>query len=86
MKLGARIVLDIVLIFAVMSGWWHVALIVAIVGLIFFQLYIEAAIAGMVYDALFGIRSDHFFKQHIALIVSTALFIVTFLIRRSIRR
>ncbi len=53
-KYIVRILLDIFIIITIFSGWWPIALILGIVGACLHRSFIEIIIAGIVYDALFG--------------------------------
>jgi len=81
-----RVIIDIVLCFAILQGWWHAALIAGIIGLIFCRNYFEIIIAGIAYDALFHPVIGTVLKNHAAAIVAVCAYAVTMLVRSFVRR
>lgn len=55
-KLAGRIVFDIVLGACVFFGWWHVGLLVGFCALWLFPYYAELVLAGLAFDALYGMN------------------------------
>ncbi len=49
-----RITLDIVILIAVLLGWWFVFIPLAVIGAWLFPRYVEIVIAGFLHDALYG--------------------------------
>jgi len=47
--------LDVIVFVSVLFGWWYIAIPVGVIGAWVFPRYAELAIAGFIYDALFGI-------------------------------
>lgn len=50
-----RIIFDLMIMIAVIKGWWFLALPFGIVGVWLLPYFFEIIIAGIAYDALFGI-------------------------------
>jgi len=85
MKTILRIILDILLVIAVINGWWSVAIVLVLIGVWFFKLYIEIIIAGVAYDALFGMTSGMGWRGYEGTIFAIVLLIVIKLLKKLVR-
>ena len=83
---AVRITIDVALAIAVAQGWWHVALVVGIAGLVVCRNFIEIIAAGIAYDALFRPTFGLTISSHLAGLVATCAFALTVLVHSSIRR
>lgn len=68
-----RVTLDVIIFLLVISGWWFIALPLAIVGAWVFPRFAELAIAGFAYDALFGIGRGLGIMGYAGIILSAIL-------------
>ena len=85
MKLFLRIILDICIAIAVLNGWWPIAIILVLIGAWSFKLYIEIIIAGVAYDALFGMTHGMGWRGYEGTIFSVVLLIVVKLLKKLVR-
>ncbi len=85
-KVTIRIILDVILFFAVLKGWWFVALPFGIIGAWFFPYYLELIVAGIIYDSLFGMIPETGLWRYAGTIISTSAFVIMIPLRRIIRR
>lgn len=85
MKPAFRIILDILLFAAIINGWWPVAIALALIGAWFFKMYVEIIIAGIAYDALFGMTSGMGWRGYGGTICAITLLMAVKLLKRSIR-
>jgi hypothetical protein len=75
-KLFVRIIIDIVLVFLVIQGWWFVALPIGLIGGWFFPFYAEILLAGIAYDSLFGMVPGMGFSGYLGTIVSIVVLLI----------
>lgn len=79
-KNAYRILLDIVIAFCVIQGWWFIALPLAFGCAWRLSAYIELVIAGIAYDSLFGFVNGDGLWAYLGTITSVIGFgIITFL-------
>ncbi|MEK7646488.1 MAG: hypothetical protein AAB381_02230 [Patescibacteria group bacterium] len=69
-----RIIFGLLLGVSVLNGWWLVALPLCALGVWFFPLYIECIIAGIVFDALFGLTPGIGLWAYVGTIGSVVVF------------
>lgn len=81
-----RIIVDILLLIAIINGWWIVAIILGAVANWFFLYFVELIIAGVIYDSLFGYSPAFGLAGYYATIMSLILFIVICSLKRVLRR
>ncbi len=81
-----RIILDVLILFTVISGWWFIAVPLVIFGVWFRTLFIEALIAGLAYDALFGMSSEQGMSGWAGTITAIVLYTCILLAKRFIRK
>ncbi len=80
-----RSVVDIILFVSVLNGWWPVAFIVGAGGAWYWPHFIEIIVAGVAYDALFGMNSGLAMHGWLGTIVSILLYTVILLIKKIVR-
>lgn len=71
-----RIIVDLVLLFLVINGWWVMALLVGIGATWVFHAYIEIFFAGLAFDALFGDNSSSIFIRNLGIIISVIILVI----------
>jgi len=81
-----RIIVNIIIFVAVVSAWWHVALLISIIGTIIFPYFIEIIIFGIMFDALFGYSQSLGIYGYIGTISSVLIFLVIFWVNKTLRR
>lgn len=81
-----RIIFDIVIAISVLSGWWFIALPVAICGTCLFSYFIEIVIAGIAYDAFFGMVPGMGWKGYVATCISVVILLIVAGLKRVIRK
>lgn len=81
-----RVVTDIVIAFCVLQSWWLAAFAVAIIGAWFFPYFVEIIIAGLVFDALFGMLPDMGIWGYISTIEAICALIVIGGVRKIVRK
>ncbi|MFA6315698.1 MAG: hypothetical protein WC648_05025 [Candidatus Paceibacterota bacterium] len=81
-----RIVLNLLLGFCVIMGWWYFAIIIIVIGSISWAYYWEMILAGIVYDALFGMVPEMGVWGYIGTIVSIVLFLIISLLHSMLRK
>lgn len=75
-KILGRIVLDFLIAVSILNGWWFVALPLGIVGVWIYKNYFEFIIAGVAYDALFGMVKGTGWIGYIGTIISVIMYTV----------
>jgi hypothetical protein len=81
-----RILIDIILFYSVINGWWIVSIPLGILGTWFRESFIELIIAGVAYDALFGMNSSLGLAGWIGTITAVVLYTCILLTKRFIRK
>ncbi len=81
-----RIIIDIVLFASVVNGWWPLIFIFGVAGIWYFANFPEAIIAGVAYDALFGMSSGMGIRGWLGTIISIVLYTIILLIKKIVRR
>ncbi len=81
-----RIILDLFLLLAVISGWWIVALTVCIFSLFYFKNFFEILIFGVIFDALFGFNENLGYLGYIGTIVTVTTYIIFRWLKTILRR
>ena len=84
-KIILRIILDSLIAFSVLNGWWFIALPLALVGARSFSFFVEIIIAGMAYDALFGMMPSLGMRGYAGTISGIILFGVFAILRKEMR-
>jgi hypothetical protein len=85
-RTAVRIFLDILIFLSLIKGWWILALIFVFIALFAVSNFLEIIFFGMMYDAIFGIRSISYLSSHTAIIVSLVLYIGAYYMRSIIRK
>lgn len=86
MFLLKRPVIDIAILILIIFGWWHMALVLALYGLLRFRTYFEIIIFGLVYDSLFRMTSNMGASEYLGTILGVGIFGLYFLIKGAIRK
>jgi len=81
-----RILTGIVLFWAVINGWWPIIIIMGIVAAWYWPYYVEGIIAGVAYDALFGMVPGLGYRGYIGTIISIVLYTIILLSKKVVRR
>jgi len=85
-KLIGRILFDVIIAISVLSGWWFIALPVALCGAWLFSYFIEIVIAGIAYDAFFGMVPSMGWKGYVATIISIIILLIVTALKRVVRK
>ncbi len=80
-----RILLYLALAFTVINGWWFVSIPLIIIGIWLFSFKFEILIAGIVYDALFGMVGSMGVKGYIGTIVAVVILGSIYLLKKVVR-
>lgn len=86
MNIFIRIILDLIIFFAVLHGWWVVVVPLGLIGTWKYTWFVELIIAGIAYDSLFGLVPEMGFFGYAGIICSSIIFILVFSIKRVLRR
>ncbi len=81
-----RIIVDVVIAFAVIQGWWFIALPLGLIGCWSFPYYVEIFIAGIAYDSLFGMIPEIGYRGYLGIIVSVTGLILVAWSKKIVRR
>jgi hypothetical protein len=81
-----RIVIDFIILISVISGWWHIALIISMISLMFFPFFIEMIIFGIIFDALFGYNQSLGISKYAGTILSVSIFLIIYWLQNTLRR
>ena len=85
--IALRVVVDIILALCVIFGWWYAALPLGLIASWFFPYYAEFILAGISYDALFGLGDPTAgLWAYSGTIVSVIAAVSIYFVKRSIRR
>jgi hypothetical protein len=85
MKLIFRIVLDVCIVIAVLNGWWPLAIVLVLIGAWFFRFFVEIILAGVAYDALFGMGHGMGWRGYEGTIGAVVIFVAVKLAKRLVR-
>ena len=80
-----RIILYLLIAFSILNGWWLLAFPLLIIGIWKFAFRIEILIAGIVYDALFGMVSGTGLRGYIGTIIAIIILIILSLFKKLLR-
>lgn len=80
-----RIILDLLILVSVVEGFWFVALPLAVIGCWNFSYFIEMLLAGMIYDALFGLIPETSFASYYGSIFSLVIFLIIIQLKKVVR-
>ena len=70
----------------IIFGWWHIALILGLYGLVRNVFFVELVIFGVIYDALFRMTADTGIDGYIGTIVTLVFFVIYSVIKGTIRK
>ncbi len=85
MKIALRILVDIVLVIALLNGWWPVAVVCALIGSWLFRHFFEIILAGLAYDAIFGMVPGLGWKEYAGTITAVILFLAIRFLKKLVR-
>gem|GEM_PF-1697341 len=85
-KIFLRILLDLILLFAVIQNWWIIAVVLACVNCWLFSCNFEIIVIGFFYDVLFRVISASSPVSYVGTILSTGIFVASNAIAKIIRR
>ncbi len=80
-----RICADIALFFLIINGWWFLALPLSLICLWSFSYYIEAIVAGIAFDSLFGYMPGMGLIGYSGTVLAVAITIVVYFLKRMMR-
>jgi len=78
-----RVAIDIALFIFVINGWWPLVIVSGIIGAWYWPHFAELIVAGIAYDALFGMVGA---RGWIGTIVSILLYTIILSIKKFVRR
>jgi hypothetical protein len=74
--LSFRIIIDIILAISILNGWWLLGIIFGLIGAGYYGYFFEFILAGIAYDALFGLVPEMGWRGYAGTIVSVVLFLL----------
>jgi len=80
-----RIILYLLIAFSILNGWWLLALPLIIIGVWKFAFRIEILIAGVVYDALFGMIPGTGLHGYMGTITAIIILIILSIFKKLLR-
>jgi hypothetical protein len=80
-----KIILYLFIAFSILNGWWLLALPLLIVGIWKFSFKAEILIAGIIYDALFGMIPGTGLHGYIGTITAIFILIILGLFKKLVR-
>lgn len=86
MNLFKRVIFDVVILMFVIFGWWHIALVLSIVGLFYFERYFEIIAFGIIYDALFRMIPTTGLSGYLGTAITIVVYSIYSLIKGVIRK
>ncbi len=84
-SLAIRIILYVIIVFSIINGWWYIALPFALIGAWQFAFRWEIMIAGVIYDALFGMLPDMGFLGYIGTSIAVCIVVVFGVLKKIMR-
>jgi hypothetical protein len=85
-KIVYRITVDIILAISVLNGWWFIALPLVIGSVYVYSYFVEAVVAALAYDALFGFVAGMGTRSYIASITVIIACVVIGLLKKIVRK
>jgi len=80
-----RIILDIAIFISVIQGWWIPALALSAFGSWYFPYYFEIILAGIGFDALFGMVNTMGIQGYFGSIISISIFLIMYFLKKIMR-
>ena len=80
-----RVLIDLVIVCAILQGWWFIALPLGLIGAWRFPFFIELLIAGIAYDALFGFADGLGWMGYVGTTVSVLGIFVVLVLKKVVR-
>ncbi len=81
-----RLVVNILLLFAIINGWWFFAIPLVVIGFWSQYFYIEGLLAGVFFDGLFGMTSSLKLWGYIGTIVSVFIWVLIKILKKVTRK
>ena len=85
-NLYPRLVLDLAIFISVLNGWWFIAIPLCIIGLWFIENYIEIIVAGVVFDAIFGMNNAFGLYAYAGTTVGILLYTCMHIVKKFVRK
>lgn len=80
-----RVGIDVVVLLCVLNAWWYAALVIAVIGAWYFQYYAELIVAGVAYDALFGMIDGYGIYGYAGTLISFLASVAVSLAKKIVR-
>jgi len=80
-----RVIIDLLLILVLLKGWWFVIIVLGIIGLWRCEHFFEILVAGVGYDALYGMVPRMGIYGYIGSIAGVVIYFGAFLFKKMIR-
>lgn len=84
-SLAIKIIFYIIIFFFLINGWWFVALPLIIFGIWKLGFMVEVLIAGVMYDALFGMVSNTGVWGYTGIITVVIILIGAYILKKIVR-
>ena len=81
-----RVLVGILILFAVIYGWWLVVVILSLFALVNYRNYIEIIFFGIIFDALFGFNDNLGIFGYVGIIYSVSMYIIFWWLQKVIRK
>lgn len=85
-KVLARIAFDLVIAVCILNGWWFIAVPVGIAAAWFFPYFVELIIAGVAYDAVFGMIPGSGVKGYAGTVAAIVILVALALLKKVVRK
>ena len=85
-KLILRIIIDLLIVWALIQGFWFLVIIFGAIGLWRYEQFYEIIVAGIGYDALFGMVPRMGIHGYYGTITGIILYIVASLFKKLVRK
>lgn len=83
--LTLRITIDVIIVIAVLMGWWFVALPVGIIAAWVFPKYLELIVFSFMHDVLFGFSNSMIIWSYSWTIVSSIIIVAMYFLKVIVR-
>ncbi len=85
-KLIQRIIIDLLIVWSLIQGFWFLVIIFGAIGLWKYEQFYEIIIAGIGYDALFGMVPRMGIHGYYGTIIGIILYIAAFFLKKLVRK
>ncbi len=86
MKIALRIILDILLVLFAIIGYWPIMVVFGLVGLFYFNLFLEIVFAGILFDLLFGSNMELGVYGYGITLLTLAIFLIYKFLNKVLRK